>query len=160
MTPMKIFCVRYYWTLISFVPHLSKLHRPTTCKERGTQDLSREFTRLINKELSDLWKVPASEGINMSGPFMPEELDAVLKHLEPGKSPDLESIFLEFVLHARSALKSWLCDFLTSYMCQLKITWIWRRELKVAISKPETPLGDPKSYHPISLAVSVPFKIL
>jgi len=44
-------------------------------------------------------------------------------------------------------------------MCQLKIPKIWRRALVVAIPKPEKPLGDPKSYRPISLPC-VSFKIL
>jgi len=35
----------------------------------------------------------------------------------------------------------------------------WRRELIVAITKPEKPLGGPKSYRPISL-LCVPLKIL
>jgi len=44
-------------------------------------------------------------------------------------------------------------------MHQLKISKIWRRALVVVILKPEKPLGDPKSYRPISL-LCVPFKIL
>jgi len=44
-------------------------------------------------------------------------------------------------------------------MRQLKIPKIWRRALVVAIPKPEKPLGDPKSYCPISL-LCVLFKIL
>jgi len=44
-------------------------------------------------------------------------------------------------------------------MRQLKIPKIRRRALVVAIPKPEKPLGDPKSYRPISL-LCVPFKIL
>ena len=44
-------------------------------------------------------------------------------------------------------------------MCQLQSPKIWRRALIVAIPKPERPLGDPKSYRPISL-LCVPFKIL
>jgi len=44
-------------------------------------------------------------------------------------------------------------------MRQLKIPKIWRRAQIVAIPKPEKPLGDPKSYRPISL-LCVPFKIL
>ena len=35
----------------------------------------------------------------------------------------------------------------------------WRRALIFAIPKPEKPLGDPKSYRPISL-LCVPFKVL
>jgi len=44
-------------------------------------------------------------------------------------------------------------------MRQLKIPKIWRRALEVAIRKQEKPLGDPKSYRPISM-LCVPFKIL
>ena len=51
----------------------------------------------------------------------PEEFAAALRHLKSGKSPGLDSIFPEFVLHAGSALKSWFCDFLNSCMRQLKI---------------------------------------
>ena len=44
-------------------------------------------------------------------------------------------------------------------MRQLKIPKIWRSALIVAIPTPDKPLGDPKSYRPISL-LCVPFKIL
>jgi len=44
-------------------------------------------------------------------------------------------------------------------MHQLKIPKIWSRALVVAIPKPEKALGNPKSYHLISL-LCVPFKIL
>ena len=71
----------------------------------------------------------------------------------------MDSIFPEFILHAGSALTSWLCDFLNSCMRQLEIPKIWRRTREVAILKPEKPLGDPKSYRPIS-PLCVPFKIL
>ena len=91
--------------------------------------------------------------------FRPEEFAAALRRLKPGKSPGLDSIFLEFILHAEPALKSWFCDFLNSCMRQLKIPKIWRRALVVAIPKPAKPLGYPKSYHPISL-LCVHFKIL
>ena len=117
---------------------------------------NRETTRLVNKELSDLWKILTPEGHSISKPFRLEELAFALRRLKPGKSPGLDSIFPEFILHAGSALKSWFCDFLNSCMRQLKIPKIWRR---VAILKPEKPLGDPKSYRPISL-LCVPFKIL
>ena len=41
----------------------------------------------------------------------------------------------------------------------LKISKIWRRAIVVAISKPEKPVGDPKSYRPIPL-LFVAYKIL
>jgi len=115
----------------------------------------RESTRLVNKELSDLWKTPTPEGHSITKPFRPEELAAALRRLKPGKSPGLDSIFQEFMLHAWSALKSWFCDFLTSCMGRLKIPNIWRRALIVAIPKPEKPLGHPKSYRPYPCCVSL-----
>ena len=90
---------------------------------------------------------------------MTEELAATLKHLEPGKSPGLDSILLEFIVHAGLALKSWSCDFLTSCMHQLKIPRNWRRTLILAIPKLGKLLGDPKSYRCLSLPCD-PFKIL
>jgi len=116
-------------------------------------------TPVVNKELSDLWKIPTPEGHSISEPFGPEELAAALRCLKPGKSPGLDSIFPEFIPHTRSALKSWLCVFLSFCMRQLKIPKIRRRALIVAIPKPEKPLGDPKSYCPKSL-LCVPFKFL
>jgi len=53
---------------------------------------SLESTRLVNKELSDVWKLATPEGDSISEPFRPEELGAALRRLEPGKSPGLNSI--------------------------------------------------------------------
>ena len=102
---------------------------------------SRESTKLTNKELSDLWKVPTPEGNSIYGPFAPEELAAGLRRLKLGKSPGLESFLPEFILPAGSALKCWFCDFFTSCMRQLKIPKIWRGALIVAIPKTDKPLG-------------------
>jgi len=132
------------------VPRLGKFHRLATREE---------WDRLVNKQLSDLWKIPTPEGHSISAPFRPEEFAAALRRLKPGKSPGLDFIFPEFILHAEWALKSWFCDFLNSCMHQLKIPKIWRRAIVVAIPKAEKPLEDPKSYRPTSL-LCVPFKIL
>ena len=118
-----------------------------------------EPTRLVNKQLSDLWKIPTPEGHSTSEPFRPEEFAAAVRRLKPGKSPGLDFIFPEFILHAGSALNAWLYNFLNSSMRELKIPKIWRSAVVVAIPKPEKPLGDPKSYRPISL-LCVAFKIL
>jgi len=113
-----------------------------------------ESTRLVNKELSDLWKIPTPEGHNISEPFKPEELAAALRRLKPGKSPGLHSIFPEFITHAGSALKSWFCDFLTSCMCQLKILKIWRRAQIVANLSQIKPLGTQRATVPYLCCVS------
>jgi len=131
---------------------LGKLHRFTTREEQGTQDRGpRVHQALQQGEISDLWKYPTPVSHSISETFRPNELAAALRRLKPGKSPGLDSIFPEFVLQAGSAPKSWFCDFLISCMRQLKIRKVWRRELIVAIPKPDKPLGDPKSYRPMCL---------
>jgi len=104
-----------------------------------------------------LWKVRTLEGNSILSPFTEEEFATVLSSLEPGKSPVMDSIFSEFILHSGSAIESWLFHFLTSCLLQLKMPKIWRNALAVAIRKPDKPLGDAKKYLPISL-LCLPFK--
>ena len=66
----------------------------------------------------------------------------------------MKSVILFFVFNC-----IWLRDFISSCLRRLKIPKIWRRALVVAIPKPGKPVGDPKSYRPISL-LCVPYKIL
>ena len=113
--------------------------------------------RLVFQEVSDLWRATTPDAVNISDNFSQREFAAALQHLKPAKAPD--SICSELILHAGAALKSWLCDFLSSCLHRFKISKIWRRVLVVAIPKPAKPVGDPKSYRPISL-LCVPYKIL
>ena len=55
--------------------------------------------------------------------------------------------------NTRRSLKSWLRDFISSCLRRLKIPKIWKRLWS------RKPVGDPKSYRPISL-LCVPYKIL
>ena len=103
----------------------------------------RESTRLLNKELSDLWKIPTPQGHRISEPFRSEELSTAFRRLKPGKSLGSDSNFPERIQHAGSPHKSWFCNFLTSCMRQLKIPKIWRKALIVAIPKPKN-IGKPK----------------
>ena len=116
-------------------------------------------SRLVFQEVSDLWRATTPDAVNISDKFSQREFAAALQHLEPGKAPGPDSICPKLILHAGAALKSWLRDFLSSYLCQLKISKIWRRVFVVAIPKPTKPVGDPKSYRPISL-LCVLYKIL
>ena len=60
--------------------------------KNGTYKASdRESTRLVNKQLSDQWKIPTPEGHSISEPYRPEEFAAALRRLKPGKSPGLDS---------------------------------------------------------------------
>ena len=102
---------------------------------------------------------PAPPSVNLSGDFSPKEFAAALQHVKPGKTPGPDSICPELILHAGAALRSWLRDFLSSCLRQLKIPKIWRKHLVVAIPKPMKPAEDPRSYRPISL-LCVPYKIL
>ena len=138
------------WTLLSPVSHFGKLHRLETRENGAHRSWHRESNRLVNKELSDLWRIVATE-VTVS--LKLEELAAFLNRLNSENSSGLDSIFLEFILHARSAPKSWFYGSFISRMRQLKIPKIWCRELIVANLKPEKPLGSRRtnSNVPISL---------
>ena len=116
--------------------------------------VDRKSSRLVFQEVSDLWRATTPDPVNISNSFLQREFTAALQHLKPGKAPGPDSICPELILHAGAALKS-----LSSCLRRLKITKIWRRALVVAIPKPGKPVGDPKSYRPISL-FCVPYKIL
>ena len=121
--------------------------------------VDRKSSRLISQEVSDLWRATTPDAVNISDNFSQRKFAAALQHLKPGKAPGPDSTCSELILHAGAALKSRLRDFLSSCLRRLKIPKIWRRALVVAIPKPGKPLGDPKSYRPISL-LCVPYKIL
>ena len=121
--------------------------------------VDRKSSRLVSQEVSDLWRATTPDAVNISDNFSQREFAAALLHLKPGKAPGPDSICPELILHAGAALKSWLRDFLSSCLRRLKIPKIWRRALVVANPKPGKPVGDPKSYRPISL-LCVPYKIL
>ena len=109
--------------------------------------------------MSDIWRATTPDPVNISDIFSQRKFTAALQHLKPSKAPGPDSICSELILHARDALKSWLCDFLFSCFCRLKIPKIWSRALVVAIPKPANLVGDPKSYRTISL-LCVLYKIL
>ena len=121
--------------------------------------VDRKSSRLVFQEVSDLWRAITPDAVNISDNFSQREFTAALQHLKPGEAPGPDSICPKLILHAGSALKSWLRDFLSSCLCRLKIPKIWIRALVVAIPKTRKPVGDPKSYRPISL-LCVPYKIL
>ena len=120
--------------------------------------VNRKSSRLVS-QMSDLWRATTPDAVNISDNFLQREFAAVLQHLKPGKAPGPDSICSELILHAGAVLKTWLRDFLSSYLRRLKIPKIWRRALVVAIPKPTKSVGDPKSYQSISL-LCVPYKIL
>ena len=118
--------------------------------------VDRKSSRLVSQEVSDLWRATTPDAVNISDNFSQREFTAALQHLKSGKAPGPDSICSELILHAGAVLKSWLRDFIFSYLCRLKIFKIWRRAFVVAIPKPAKPVGDPKSYRPISL-LCVPY---
>ena len=109
--------------------------------------------------MSDRWRALIPSPVNLSGDFSPREFAAALQHVKPGKAPGPDSICPELIIHAGTALKSWLRGFLSSCLRQLKIPKVWRRALVVAIPKPKKSVENPKSYRTISL-LCVPYKIL
>ena len=142
-------------------------HCPVTANAIASQLLrnekyeavDRKSSRLVSQEVSDLWRATSPDAVNISENFSQREFAAALQHLKPGKAPGPDSICSKLILHYGDALKSWLCDIFSSCLRRLKIPKIWRRALVVAIPKPAKPVGDPKSYRPISL-LCVTYKIL
>ena len=128
-------------------------------RNRKYEAVDCKSSRLVSQEVSDLWRATTPDAVNISDNFSQREFAAALQHLKPGKAPGPDSICSKLILHAGAALKSWLRNFLSSCLRQLKIPKIWKRALVVAIPKPGKPVGDPKSYRPISL-LCVPYKIL
>ena len=120
--------------------------------------VDRTSSRLVCKEVSDFWRATTPDAVNISDNFSQREFAAAFQHLKTGKAPGPDFICSELILHAGAALKYWLRDFISSCLRRLKIPKIWRRALVVAIPKPGKPVGDPKSYRPISL-LCVPYKI-
>ena len=152
---MKPFCslikeTTQAWLLKFCLPSLT---------ESGGIDGSRQFGTLTSHILVEKRKYRKADAINISDNFLQRKFAAALQHLKSGKAPGPDSIFSKLILHARATLKSWLRDFLSSCFRRLKIPKIWRRALVVAIPKPAKPVGEPKSYRPISL-LYVPYKIL
>ena len=101
-----------------------------------------EFIRLVLKEVSELWRTRTPADKCISRDFSPEEFARSLQLLKPGKAPGPDSICLELIIHAGASPKSWLNNFFSSGMHQLKIPKIWRRALAVAIPKPKKPPGE------------------
>ena len=127
-------------------------------RNRRYEAVDRKSLRLVSQEMSDLWRATTPDPINISDTFSQREFTAALQHFKPGKAPGPDSICPELIIHAGAALKSWLRDFLSSCLRRCKIFKICRRALVVAIPKPMKPVGDPKSYRPISL-ICVSYKI-
>ena len=80
-----------------------------------------DSSRLISQEVSDLWRATQTSPVNISESFASHEFAAALKHLKPGKAPGSDSICPELITHAETAMKSWLCGFLSSCLRHLKI---------------------------------------
>ena len=70
-------------------------------------------SRLVFQEVSDLYRATTPKLVNISESFSQREFTAALQHLKPGKVPGPDFIFLELIIHARAALKSWLREFLS-----------------------------------------------
>ena len=119
----------------------------------------RASARLVNKEMSQLWKTPTPSGKKITQDFTPEKFACALLRIPSGKAPGSDSVCPELILHAGNNLKTWLNKFLSSCMRHFKIPKIWRRATVIAITNPSKPLHEPRSYRPISL-LCIPFKIL
>ena len=56
-------------------------------------------SRLVFQKVSDLWRVTTPDPVNISDNFLQKEFTPGLQHLKQGKTPGLDSIFPELILH-------------------------------------------------------------
>ena len=61
----------------------------------------REFTKIVLKEVSELWRIPTSADKCISGDFSAEEFARSLQMLKPGKAPGPDSICPELIYPCR-----------------------------------------------------------
>ena len=99
-----------------------RMRKQLSKRELNLMDVYRESSRLISQEVSDRWRALILSPVNLSGDFSSREFAAALQHVKPGKAPDPDSICSELIIHAGTALKSWLRGFLSSCLRQLKIS--------------------------------------
>ena len=82
--------------------------------------VGRKSSRLVSQKVSDLWRATTPDAVNISDNFSQREFTAALQHLKPHKALGPDSICLELILHTGAALKSWLRDFFSSCLADLK----------------------------------------
>ena len=86
------------------------------------EGIDRKSSRLISQEMSDFWRATSKSPVNISESFTSQVFAATLKHLKPGKTSGLDSIFPKLITYAEAALKSWLSGFLSSCLHHFKIS--------------------------------------
>ena len=87
----------------------------------------------------------------LTKPFDPEELEAALCSLKPGKTAGIDDVLAEMILHLGPKAKIWLLEMLNTCMAKKTIPPVWRKAKTVAIPKPGKDPSSPKNYRPISL---------
>ena len=90
----------------------SNLHLKVLYLSHKVMNKLPDLSQLVFQEVSDLWRATTPDTVNISDNFSQREFAAALQHLKPGKTLGPHSICPKLILHARDALKSWLCDFL------------------------------------------------
>ena len=78
--------------LPSSMSRFSKCYCISAGEKGKYEGIDRESSRLVVKEVSDLWRAPTSSSVNISKGFTAREFAAALQHLKPGKAPGLDSI--------------------------------------------------------------------
>ena len=99
-------------------------------------------SRLVSQEVSDLWRATTPDAVNISDNFLQREFAAAFQHLKPGKTPGFDSIFPELMLHAGTALKSWLRDFLFSVCADSKFSRSGEERLCSQSQNQQSPWGN------------------
>ena len=115
---------RKAWSILNNVTGSRSRHSPRHCpvsanaiasqlvRNKKYEAVDRKSSRLVSQEVSDLWRATTPDAVNIFDNFSQREFAAALQHLKPSKTPGLDSICSELILHAGATLKAWLRDFL------------------------------------------------
>ena len=112
----------------------------------------------VKQENSRLWRTPGVDGF-LSASFSIKKLTSAINQVKSGEAQGTDNIPPEFLKHCGPKCLAWLKKFYSAFLSYQSIPKIWRKATVVAVSKPNKPIDDPRSYHPISL-LCVPYKIL
>ncbi|XP_055714426.1 uncharacterized protein LOC129808680 [Phlebotomus papatasi] len=97
---------------------------------------------------------------SLSGRFSTADLECALLSVKLGKAAGFDGIYPEFIKNAGPKVKCWLVDLFNRILDTGHLPKLFKRAKVIAILKPGKDGTDAAHYRPISLLVSVVYKLL
>ena len=93
-------------------------------------------------------------------PFTEEEISAALQKTKPATAPGYDNIRVKFLKNLGPKARIWLSKFFSRIMATHSIPKIWRKAKVIAVEKPGKDPSLAANYRPISLYLSICYKLL